>query len=93
MKYVGNYDAHECKVLLKNVSLSDQGRWTCEVESYVYGIARGSVANGEIKLQVVPSLEIFKECGNYEVPTTTVEQGSTPYVQSNSTVSQLFYIL
>ena len=65
MKYVGNYDAHECKVLLKNVSLSDQGRWTCEVELYVYGPARGSVANGEIKLQVVPSLEIFK--GNEQV--------------------------
>ena len=42
MRFIGNYDQHECKVELKNVAPSDVGKWECELESYVFGGSRGS---------------------------------------------------
>ena len=42
MRFIGNYEQHECKVELKNVSPSDVGKWQCELESYVLGGSRGS---------------------------------------------------
>ena len=42
MRFIGNYEQHECKVELKNVSLPDVGKWECELESYVLGGSKGS---------------------------------------------------
>ena len=42
MRFIGNFDQHECKVELKNVAPSDVGKWECELESYVFGGSRGS---------------------------------------------------
>ena len=41
MEYVGNYNQHECEVKLDNFKATDEGLWTCELESYVFGGARG----------------------------------------------------
>merc|ERR1712184_184612 len=42
MRFIGNYEQHECKVELKNVSPSDAGKWECELESYVLAGSKGS---------------------------------------------------
>ena len=42
MRFIGNYDQHECKVELKNVAPSDVGKWECELEEYVFAGSRGS---------------------------------------------------
>ena len=42
MRFIGNYEQHECKVELKDVSPSDVGKWECELESYVLAGSKGS---------------------------------------------------
>ena len=37
VKYIGDYDSHECKIELSGVGLDDAGNWTCDMESYVTG--------------------------------------------------------
>ena len=52
VKFVGDYDSHECKVELKNVQLSDAGNWTCKVEAYGF-FTRGDIVSKEINLRVI----------------------------------------
>ena len=52
MQFDGNYDAHECKVVLSNVGLADSGIWTCKIEEYAR-LGRGPVRRKEIKLDVL----------------------------------------
>eukprot|EP00092_Neocalanus_flemingeri_P002792 GFUD01002989.1.p1 GENE.GFUD01002989.1~~GFUD01002989.1.p1 ORF type:complete len:276 (+),score=56.75 GFUD01002989.1:83-910(+) len=40
--FAGSYDDHECALLVDGAEESDQGLWSCEVESYVLGGGRGS---------------------------------------------------
>ena len=51
MQFDGNYEAHECKVVLSNVGLADSGNWTCKIEQYK-AIGRGPVRRKEINLEV-----------------------------------------
>ena len=53
MKYVGNYNNHECAIEIKAVTGMDEGLWTCTLESYVYGVTRGSEASGTVELQIL----------------------------------------
>ena len=53
MEFDGNYDAHECKVVLSNVGLKDAGIWTCKIEEYA-GLGRAPVRRKQIQLEVVP---------------------------------------
>ena len=39
--YTGNYDNHECEIEISKVSAEDNGTWTCDIESYVWGPGRG----------------------------------------------------
>ena len=48
MQFDGNYNAHECKVVLTNVGMADSGIWTCKIEEYA-SIGRGPVRREEIK--------------------------------------------
>lgn len=50
----GSYDDHECSIDLGNVQLSDQGEWSCEMEHYVWGPARGSTHKMSMNLKVIP---------------------------------------
>ena len=52
----GSYDDHECSIDLDNVQLSDQGEWSCEMEHYVWGPARGSTHKKSLNLKVIPKL-------------------------------------
>ena len=58
ISYIGNYNAHECKIELKNVSKMDQGTWKCEVESYVWGITIGVKASAAIELKILSNVSI-----------------------------------
>jgi len=52
----GSYDDHECSIDLENVQLSDEGEWSCEMEHYVWGPARGSTHKKSLNVIVIPKL-------------------------------------
>jgi len=77
MRFIGNYEQHECKVELKNVSPSDVGKWECELESYVLAGSKGSGYTS--KKSVMLKLNATNE-GSDEVitvPTTVVSSSVT----------------
>ena len=52
----GSYESHECSIDLENTQLSDQGEWSCEMESYVWGLTRGSTHKKSLSLHVIPKI-------------------------------------
>ena len=56
VKFVGEYSRHECTIHLTNVSLSDEGEWICELESYVWGPLSGSKDKTTLELILEESL-------------------------------------
>ena len=52
--FVGSYKNKECAIELKNVQLSDGGDWSCEMESYVWGVVRGYTHKKSLPLNVEP---------------------------------------
>ena len=52
----GDYNSHECAIDLTNVQLSDNGEWSCEMESYVWGIVRGYTHKKSLNLRVVKEI-------------------------------------
>ena len=42
IKFLGDYNEHECSIELSNLTLSDAGEWTCDLESYVWGPISGT---------------------------------------------------
>jgi hypothetical protein len=67
----GDYNGHECAIDLTNVQLSDNGEWSCEMESYVWGIVRGYTHKKSLNLRVVKEI--------------TPEPATTPYVSHEQT--------
>ena len=57
--FAGSYEDHECALIVDGAAESDQGLWTCEVESYVLGGGRGSgsLRIGEFNV-VIPATTI-----------------------------------
>ena len=53
-RFKGNYEGHECLIEVENVRPEDVGQWKCEMESYVWGISRGTVKKQAIEVEVVP---------------------------------------
>merc|ERR1712156_1289581 len=54
--FKGSYSNNECSIDLENVQLTDQGAWSCEMERYVWGPARGSVHKKSLSLNVIPKI-------------------------------------
>ena len=52
-RFKGNYEGHECLIEVENVRPEDAGQWKCEMESYVWGIGRGTVKKRAIEVAVV----------------------------------------
>ena len=52
IKFVGNYTHHECNIILNNISKSDEGKWKCELQKYVFGPFPGAFASKEIYLKI-----------------------------------------
>ena len=50
IRFLGNYNKHECQVELSNLTLSDAGKWTCELQSYVFGPISGSLDKASLHL-------------------------------------------
>ena len=59
MEFDGNYDAHECKVVLSNVGLKDAGIWTCKIEEYA-GLGRAPVRRKQLELVVLERKQTLK---------------------------------
>ena len=76
VKYVGNYDAHECEIEVSNVSSDDSGVWSCDVESYVLGATSGYRVQKELTLTV-------------KSPPTTTTTTSTTTTTTTTTTSTL----
>jgi len=62
--FAGSYEDHECALIVHGATESDQGLWTCEVESYVLGGGRGS---GSLRIGEF----------NVVIPTTTTTTTTT----------------
>ena len=54
--FKGSYESHECAIELQNVELTDGGEWSCEMERYVWGPARGSAHKKSLRLNVIPKI-------------------------------------
>ena len=50
---MGNYNNHECEIEVIGLNEMDLGEWTCEMESYVYGVGRGTTVKKGINVHVV----------------------------------------
>ena len=48
-----DYNAHECKILLSNIRLSDSGDWTCEMYESSYGSAKSIPKAKTLRLEVI----------------------------------------
>ena len=70
----GSYESHECSIDLENAQLSDQGEWSCEMESYFWGPARGSTHKRSLSLNVIPNI----------TTTSTTSQATSTSVESSS---------
>ena len=64
MQFEGNYEAHECKVVLSNVGLNDAGTWTRKIEEYA-SLGRGPVRRKQLKLEVVSGKQTLKQYFDY----------------------------
>ena len=52
VNFIGNYDDHECKIEITNISSDDNGTWTCEMEAYVFGENSGRKTEKNIEVVV-----------------------------------------
>ena len=50
IRFLGNYGNHECSIELSNLTLSDAGKWSCELQSYVLGPISGSSDKASLHL-------------------------------------------
>ena len=57
IKFVGNYNDYDCSIELSNLSLSDAGEWTCDLESYVWGPISGKTDTAEFYLMIDSDLD------------------------------------
>ena len=73
-RFVGNYERHECGIELRDARVSDGGEWTCVMENYVWGPARG--------YEVAKSVEI-----NVFEKTTTTTSTTTSITTTSTTTS------
>ena len=80
--FKGDYNSHECAIDLTNVQLSDNGEWSCEMESYVWGIVRGYTHKKSLNLRVVkeittPATTLYVSHEQTENDSTEVTYSST----------------
>ena len=61
--YVGHYNSHECEIRLQRFTDEDIGQWSCEMESYILGPARGSTDKKVIDVQVEIEVHIETDEG------------------------------
>ena len=54
---MGVYDKNECAIELSGVGHADAGEWSCEMENYIWGPARGATHKKTLKLSVVDEEE------------------------------------
>ena len=57
IEFIGNYNEFDCSIELSNLTLSDAGKWTCDLESYVWGPISGSTDTAEFNLMVDSDLD------------------------------------
>ncbi len=53
IRTVGEYYKHECIVELSALEKEDAGAWSCEMEDYVWGAARGAIHKRNVFLEVM----------------------------------------
>ena len=57
IQFVGNYNKYDCSIELSNLTLSDAGEWTCDLESYVWGPLSGTKDTAEFNLTIDSDLD------------------------------------
>ena len=57
IEFVGNYNEYDCSIELSNLSVSDAGEWTCDLESYVWGPISGTKDTAEFNLIIDSDLD------------------------------------
>ena len=57
IKFVGKYNKYDCSIELSNLTLSDAGEWTCDLESYVWGPISGTTDTAQFNLMIDSDLD------------------------------------
>ena len=57
IEFLGNYNENECSIELSNLTLSDAGEWTCDLESYVWGPISGTRDTAGFNLMIDSDLD------------------------------------
>ena len=57
IEFLGNYNENECSIELSNLTLSDAGEWTCDLESYVWGPISGTRDTARFNLTIDSDLD------------------------------------
>ena len=75
IKYIGNYEEHECTVELKSLDKSDSGNWTCKVEGYGF-FTRGDIVKRQLSIEVSNDTESRNLDTSNSYP-TSIRNGTT----------------
>ncbi len=86
IEFIGDYKAHQCQIKLSNVSPDDTGTWMCDIESYVFGVARGYQAKATVDLIVKVAETTTKTSINSTTTSNEVLETNTRIVEEASTV-------
>lgn len=52
IKFMGEYNKHECSIEIEDANLEDAGGWQCEMEAYMWGPIAGATDKKKLMLKV-----------------------------------------
>ena len=89
VQFVGKYSEHECAIQVSNITLSDGGEWTCELESYVWGPISGSKDTARIYVGIESESDYSNQTTT-SINTTT--QGNVCFMKTVKSACNAIYI-
>ena len=93
IEFSGNYDQHVCAMKLENVTLEDEGKWSCELEEYKFGSIRGNKDKMEVELNIKSPVEYddwqSRESGSERMDTEASNDNTDKKLDTTTSISSL----
>ena len=93
IEFSGNYDQHVCAMKLENVTLEDEGKWSCELEEYKFGSIRGNKDKMEVELKIKSPVEYDdwqnRESGSEKMDKETFANNTNKKLDTTTSISSL----